>query len=368
MKEIARERGGDCISKRYVNRELPLRWRCARGHEWSVKPHGVVHWGNWCVVCAGKQKHTLADARRLARERGGRCTSTEYVTVNTPLSWRCARGHEWETALAHVQRGSWCPTCAIKNPITIDELRAYARSKGGECLSDAYEGVKVPVRWRCGEGHEWSAAASEARKGRWCRWCAGRRNDALDTMRAAAKERGGECLADRWERGDTPVGWRCAQGHEWRSSRNSVVLSGTWCPTCSREDHTRAHRWRSAARRRGGTLLTREPADERTLAAWRCARGHDFDETIERVLAGHWCERCAGEIPAGAPLPARVREWCRAHPRDTFTIPEITDALHAKPDEMRPLLASLAKRADTIAREKRGVYRIVREEHTTDRT
>lgn len=33
--------------------------------------------------------------RTIARERGGRCVSTEYVNASTRLEWECHIGHRW---------------------------------------------------------------------------------------------------------------------------------------------------------------------------------------------------------------------------------------------------------------------------------
>jgi len=38
MHRIARERGGDCLSKRYVNSKVKLLWLCEKGHQWFATP------------------------------------------------------------------------------------------------------------------------------------------------------------------------------------------------------------------------------------------------------------------------------------------------------------------------------------------
>jgi len=54
---------------------------------------------------------TIEDMRQLARSRGGECLSTDVGDGKTKLKWRCAFGHEWEaTPLLH-KVGHWCPEC-----------------------------------------------------------------------------------------------------------------------------------------------------------------------------------------------------------------------------------------------------------------
>jgi nucleoside-diphosphate-sugar epimerase len=56
--------------------------------------------------------NTIEDMRELARMRGGECLSTEVGDGRAKLRWRCAFGHEWEaTPLLH-KVGHWCPECA----------------------------------------------------------------------------------------------------------------------------------------------------------------------------------------------------------------------------------------------------------------
>lgn len=59
----------------------------------------------------------------------------------------------------------------------------------------------------------------------------------IDDMRAAAKFRGGECLSDRMETGDwkTKLRFRCAFGHDFEASPRLVLEGGHWCPDCERK-------------------------------------------------------------------------------------------------------------------------------------
>ena len=56
----------------------------------------------------------------------------------------------------------------------------------------------------------------------------------IEDMREAAKFRGGECLSETMIKGDifTPLKWRCAFGHEFWMTPNTVLRGGHWCPDC----------------------------------------------------------------------------------------------------------------------------------------
>ena len=56
----------------------------------------------------------------------------------------------------------------------------------------------------------------------------------IEDMKQAAAFRGGQCLSETMEKGDlfTPLKWRCAFGHEFMMSPNTVLKGGHWCPDC----------------------------------------------------------------------------------------------------------------------------------------
>lgn len=56
---------------------------------------------------------TLDDLKKAAAFRGGECLATEeeYVDFYTPIKWKCARGHEFMMSANLVLKGGhWCPT------------------------------------------------------------------------------------------------------------------------------------------------------------------------------------------------------------------------------------------------------------------
>lgn len=56
----------------------------------------------------------LSAAKELARSRGGQClTENAVVRTNDKLTWQCSLGHTWVSQYSSVRnQGTWCPTCA----------------------------------------------------------------------------------------------------------------------------------------------------------------------------------------------------------------------------------------------------------------
>ena len=351
MREAARGRGGECLSEAYEHRSLPLQWRCALGHEWTARPVGIVKGGTWCPHCAGKLKLSIEDALRTARERGGACLSTSYVNVGRALRWRCALDHEWSAPFNNVRAGSWCPECAIRNPCTIEEMQSIAKARRGLCLSTEYVNARLKLRWRCSEGHEWDASGYRvAREGQWCPRCANESPHDLEQVRALAARRGGECLSRRYAGTDSKLRWRCARGHVWLATPHSIDGKQSWCPTCAVEARQRHGAFHGAARRHGGAFLPSPAPKPSSPVRWRCAEGHVFRRTLSKVLAGVWCPQCAAQPLGGGSVAARLRAWCRTT-RGTFTMAEALNALSdAKPTTVRATLGHLVRQGDTIER------------------
>ena len=59
-------------------------------------------------------KLTIEEMRAIAKGRGGKCLSKKYTNSQTKLKWKCGEGHVWESTSNNVKRGSWCPICARK--------------------------------------------------------------------------------------------------------------------------------------------------------------------------------------------------------------------------------------------------------------
>lgn len=128
-----------------------------------------------------RRKYSLDDCKRLAKERGGRCLSSQYKHANTRLIWECSEGHKWEATFNQIKgtknrKASWCRRCIAQGlrGYNIAQLKAHAADKGGDCLSEVYINNKVPLLWTCIHGHKWRANVdSIMRLSTWCPSCPG---------------------------------------------------------------------------------------------------------------------------------------------------------------------------------------------------
>ena len=301
MNEIAKSRGGRCISDRYRNSAIKLEWRCSKGHEWSATPL-QVNKGHWCPFCARVAPLTLLVLQQIAARKGGYCLSLVYVNSSQPVRWKCAVGHEWLARAHSIRAGYWCPVCAHNQRLKLEEMRQIAKKRGGRCLSSSYRNASTPLLWVCRHGHYWKACAANVkggprRKGSWCRECYnGRRRFherlSITTMRALAIARGGMCLSTEYLGSKFKLTWKCESGHRWQAAP-SYIVQGTWCPVCARNQRLSLPLFQELAANRGGMCLSETYVNERAALHWRCADGHEWKASPEKIKRGSWCPTCA---------------------------------------------------------------------------
>lgn len=170
MRDVAAQRGGICLSNRYVKYVTKLLWQCAKGHTWEATPQSIKH-GTWCPTCTHNKKLTLEEMQKRAVKRGGKCLSTRYINSDTKLEWECAKGHRWNTTPSSIHRGTWCPFCAGLAKKTIEDMQKLAAQRGGICVSSNYIIIKAKLTWQCAKGHTWQATPSSIQQGTWCPHC-----------------------------------------------------------------------------------------------------------------------------------------------------------------------------------------------------
>jgi hypothetical protein len=122
-------------------------------------------------------KGLLTCMKDFATAKGGSCEATYYLGATTYYPFRCSQGHTWNASWHSIQKGTWCPFCSKRAKPSLRDLQAKAAERGGVSLvaEGEYKNNKTPIGWRCAEGHEWLANWNNISNGIWCPHCAGRR-------------------------------------------------------------------------------------------------------------------------------------------------------------------------------------------------
>jgi len=170
LEALAEARGGSSLSETCNGSFQKHLWRCSEGHEWDATPVSI-HQGRWCPTCSRlRRRLTLESLRHLAHERGGELLSETYQGALKPLQWRCRKNHVWDSTPNHVKCGTWCPICASQRQCNSD-LQVMAAQRGGIYLSSTFNGERKIHHWSCSLGHVWEASPRQVRAGIWCPEC-----------------------------------------------------------------------------------------------------------------------------------------------------------------------------------------------------
>jgi len=191
-----------------------------------------------------KMEHPLRGMNELAERYNGKCLSSEFRGFRERLTWRCEKGHVWESLPLNVKTGHWCPQCGRqrmaekKRKKGLEDLKKAVKERNGEILSrdEDYANTIRKMRFRCEKGHEWETRPSVVKSGHWCPVCMkkGRKKFDVSVLRGLASRRGGHCLSETNMGFKVRHRWRCARGHEWEAFP-WAVKRGNWCPRCARK-------------------------------------------------------------------------------------------------------------------------------------
>ncbi|MFW9822151.1 MAG: hypothetical protein ACFFE4_04410 [Candidatus Thorarchaeota archaeon] len=174
--DIAISKGGHILSDKYTNSKRSYIFECKHGHIFRRFPQELKR-GYWCKQCIKEMK--LKEMQEVAKKNDGRLISNEYINALTPLIWECNKcfyegiPFRWSARAADIKNGTWCPKCAGKFKYSIDDMKKFAKSKNGDCLSCEYKNMKSSLLWKCGDcGNEWFASpTSIIHQGTWCPRC-----------------------------------------------------------------------------------------------------------------------------------------------------------------------------------------------------
>ena len=164
-------KGGKILSVEYTNCSDKYLWQCKEGHQWKATWDNIRS-DTWCAVCSKKSKPTLMQLEEYASSRNGTLISTEYVNNSTPLIWECDKKHRFKSSWNSCSNmNSWCQKCGYNVP-DISILQKHAVSLGGTLISTEYITANLPLIWKCGKGHQWKATWGNIfYNNTWCPYC-----------------------------------------------------------------------------------------------------------------------------------------------------------------------------------------------------
>ncbi len=200
-------------------------------------------------------------------------------------------------------------TMTNQQELFLKQAKEYAKTKGGECLSENYINAKNKLEWKCANSnHEsWFAKYNEiVNKKRWCPRCANENtaiklklNSGLEKCKEYAKTKGGECLSSNYINYFDKLEWKCSNPEHpsWFSNYSSVVRGKSWCPYCAGNKAKDSNlEWAiNYAKEHNGKCLSTIYKNQYEPLEWKCSEiTHPswFNNQKNMKANKTWCPLC----------------------------------------------------------------------------
>lgn len=299
INELATKKNGKCLSKVFINTKTKMLWECEFGHQWEA-PLNTIKNGHWCLICSGKEKGTIEEMREIAESKGGKCLSKDYVNIRTKLKWQCKNRHIWEATPGSIKKGNWCVECSGRKKQTIEQMQELAKSKGGKCLSTEYINANSKLKWECALGHQWEAKPGAVKFSSWCPHCSNVLPLKIEDTLILVKEKKGKIIngIQEFKNSKSKLTVECCVKHRWITDA-SRLKQGHWCRKCSTKNVTRPTKlnigiMQQLAEVRRGKCLSKEYTNSHTKLLWECEFGHHWEAKPYNIKNNKsWCPECA---------------------------------------------------------------------------
>lgn len=224
--------------------------------------------------------------------------------------------HTWEALVSSVRTGRWCKKCGYekskeKDPRIwrLENLKEFARERGGKCLSEKYNGKDEELVWKCSvpEHPEYRRAPSKVVNSKYlgCFECSKKKRIGIEDMILHAKRHNGRCITqDLPERGKSMVYFECVHHPDHpRFAKKASELKNNpdlWCPNCEggKVYKHSISAIKELASQHGYECLSTTYENNHEPLMWRCLTctyiwPANF-RVIQRKTNNHecWCDKC----------------------------------------------------------------------------
>lgn len=312
MYDVAKNRGGECLSSIHKSVNAKLRWCCAHNHEWSAAPVKILR-GSWCPICSshlGERicrefleqifQHPFPKARPkwLTNSEGNRAELDGYCP---------------ELSLAFEHHGQYhyqIDNLYSKNEAELAKRKKEDQYKEKVCLEHGIKTIVIPeiftltpiekvvdiIESQCLQKEidlplNLRSIIVDLKKA----YSNDHSKTLLEELKQIAREYGGKCLSTNYERSSAKMKWECIKGHIWEATPGAI-RRGSWCLKCSGHERLSLQEMKLIAQSKGGKCLSEEYVNAHVKLKWECAVGHIWEAIPNSVKhRGTWCRRCAGK-------------------------------------------------------------------------
>ncbi|AEA07011.1 putative restriction endonuclease [Lausannevirus] len=235
-------------------------------HDFAATPNKVSS-GRWCPYCSNPPKKLCecesCFKKTFASHPKAKCWSSKnkktarqtFLQTNTKAWFNCdACEHDFESTVASVSSGQWCPYCAKPSRKLCDcdscFKKTFASHPKAKCWSDknkksakqTFLKTNTRVWFNCDAcEHEFETVVSVVSNGYWCPYCANQKLCDCEPCykKSFATHEKAKCWSDKNKKtarqtflhSGTKAWFTCEKKHEFEMSVNDVS-KGHWCSKC----------------------------------------------------------------------------------------------------------------------------------------
>ncbi len=392
VRKIVEKLGGDLLEDKYKSFNSKYKVKCLTcEHEWSASFSNLLK-GHWCASCSGHLPPKRVDLESIAKERGGNLISKRVGKSDEKLKWTCKLKHIFYMQPNYVVGGNWCPECSrgrgericriifeslTKRKFPTKKPKWLINAEGNRLELDGFnENLGVAFEHQ-GEQHYKEIAffhgskkkfeklvRDDKRKRYLCK-----KNDvilievpsitikitiedAIDFIRNEllknnievkyksnkinlsgvwspdkfgeleniAKEMGGEVKSMQYKGPNGALTFVCKEGHEWKTKPINIT-QGRWCPECGilkRASSRKKYDSDSVlelVKKQNGKWVSGDFKNIKSRLTFECENKHRWTTPVENVIYGSWCKVCKQEENAKKLITPTntIISFCKKH-------------------------------------------------------
>jgi len=317
MNEIAKMRGGKCLSTEYKGTTTKLKWQCAENHKvFEMTPHIIMYDDCWCPDCAKQTYRNENITRKLFEHIFGK-----KFPISKPKWLVNSRGNRMELdglcqedKIAFEYHGQqhyhFFKRYHKGNIKFLVQRKEDDKDKQEKCKTNQVKLIEIPYTIPIQERYEYIIRECKKKKIKIpphqpikdITELSKENTSKYQKMISRAKEEKGKCLSHSYITSYTKYEWQCKKNHKpWLANYKEVVNNKTWCPECAKEnrhEHLRnkydTHgRILAICKKNKWTLKTKKISNSQEKIEIICKEGHKWYPKAYTIIYGHGCGKCS---------------------------------------------------------------------------
>lgn len=181
--------------------------------------------------------------------------------------------------------------------ILINELKVFAKLRGGYLLSENYIDNKQKLLWKCNCGHEWYASWVNVKYcNSWCPVCSSiirdvkRRKYTINDLYKIIAKKSGVLLSKKYVNCDNKLEIKCQNNHIFYLTTRQIETNN-WCPECDRKNVS--NQFKNVLKNKNGMLVKGEIISNKSEVIIKCKNNHTWKTKIYNIIYNKtWCPFC----------------------------------------------------------------------------